>query len=163
MGRTESKIRIRPMRAEDIPAVAALEKASFSRPWSEADLQETMAAENLFLCLVLTAPPEEEQAGEEEETVLGFLISEIILDTAELDRVAVREDARGQGYGRALLTEFLFRARERGARTVVLEVRESNEAARCLYADAGFKEIGRRKHYYEKPAEDALVMQKGPD
>jgi ribosomal-protein-alanine N-acetyltransferase len=39
-----------------------------------------------------------------------------------------------------------------------LEVRESNTAARRLYASRGFEEMGRRRGYYKRPAEDAIVL-----
>jgi ribosomal-protein-alanine N-acetyltransferase len=52
-------------------------------------------------------------------------------------------------------------ARERGADTVFLEVRESNLAARRLYEKATFVEKGRRQLYYQEPEEDAIVYQLG--
>ncbi len=39
-----------------------------------------------------------------------------------------------------------------------LDVRESNAAARALYARFGFAEVGRRRAYYREPVEDALVL-----
>ena len=45
-------------------------------------------------------------------------------------------------------------------RTVYLEVRESNRAARTLYDADGFEPVGRRRRYYRSPVEDALVLKR---
>ena len=41
-----------------------------------------------------------------------------------------------------------------------LEVRKSNSAAISLYTKMGYKDIGVRKNFYEKPVEDAVIMSK---
>ncbi len=56
------------------------------------------------------------------------------------------------------MLDFLFeRAVSQKMADVYLEVRESNESARVLYARYGFAELGIRKSYYHD-GEDALVM-----
>jgi N6-L-threonylcarbamoyladenine synthase len=76
--------------------------------------------------------------------------------------LAVRPDARSSGLGSALLSVLLDEARRRGIERLTLEVRPSNSAALALYADAGFREEGRRHGYYGDTGEDALVMWSGP-
>ncbi|MEM1342501.1 MAG: GNAT family N-acetyltransferase, partial [Pseudomonadota bacterium] len=79
---------------------------------------------------------------------------------AEILTLAVQPEARRQGLGRLLVQELIAQAT--GAERVFLEVAESNQAARALYAACGFEEIGRRPGYYaysDGGAEDALVMQ----
>jgi ribosomal-protein-alanine N-acetyltransferase len=61
-----------------------------------------------------------------------------------------------------LLEEGLRRAKARGAEAGYLEVRASNEAAQALYEQYGFKAVGRRRNYYDRPREDAVVMRKQP-
>ena len=61
---------------------------------------------------------------------------------------------------RHLVHVFLDELADNGAREVFLEVRESNRAARALYRDLDFQEVGVRVRYYEKPAEDAVVMRR---
>ena len=69
-------------------------------------------------------------------------------------------DARRHGIGAVLLDRVLDIAATFGAQSVFLEVRESNEAAQKLYASRRFAVAGRRKAYYRKPSEDALVMRR---
>ena len=72
--------------------------------------------------------------------------------------VAVMPAARRRGIGRTLVREMLARAETRGLSFVTLEVREHNDAAIALYAGEGFLPVGRRRGYYERPREDALLM-----
>jgi ribosomal-protein-alanine N-acetyltransferase len=62
-----------------------------------------------------------------------------------------------------LLDAALADARSRGAAVVYLEVRDSNAAARALYLSRGFSEVGRRRSYYRRPVEDAVVMRRPLD
>jgi [ribosomal protein S18]-alanine N-acetyltransferase len=57
---------------------------------------------------------------------------------AHLARVIVRPDARGRGYGRALVSALIERAASRRARLATLNVYAENLAARRLYEAAGF-------------------------
>jgi ribosomal-protein-alanine N-acetyltransferase len=52
----------------------------------------------------------------------------------------------------------LRRAERRSLAAIMLEVREHNEAAIALYDEAGFVPVGRRRGYYERPREDAILM-----
>ena len=56
----------------------------------------------------------------------------------------------------------LRRAKLMGATAGYLEVRASNEAANALYQRYGFRQIGRRRNYYDHPREDAIIMGKKP-
>jgi [ribosomal protein S18]-alanine N-acetyltransferase len=71
----------------------------------------------------------------------------------------VARDQQGLGIGTTLIQQLLLQARNQGATSVLLEVRESNLDARRLYKKLGFSEQGRRKKYYRDPTEDALVLQ----
>ena len=83
-----------------------------------------------------------------------------VRDEGELANIAVRGDLRGRGIGSRLLSRMLKVAEDSGVRSLYLEVRESNELAREMYARRGFQEIGVRKGYYEGPREDARVLKK---
>jgi len=90
----------------------------------------------------------------------GFTIARVVSDEAELLLLAVRDEARRRGVGRALLDAFCHDAARRGARRVHLEMREGNAAA-AMYRGAGFEQVGRRPNYYRGPdAEcfDALTL-----
>ncbi|MBP3701128.1 MAG: ribosomal protein S18-alanine N-acetyltransferase [Lachnospiraceae bacterium] len=156
---------IRPMTQEDIPFVAALEAEIFSDAWSEKLYQETLES-GRYDCQVLelAAAGEGAVATEIEEMasarrLAGYFCGQVILDEAEVHRIAVQPALRGIGYGQMLLEDFLQRVRKEGVATVLLEVRASNAPAIGLYEKNGFVAIGVRKGYYQKPKEDAQILQ----
>lgn len=77
----------------------------------------------------------------------GFSLVRTVADEAELLLLAVEQGAQGEGYGGALLREFVERGREEGHALLHLEVRDGNPAA-AMYTKAGFHPVGRRKDYY---------------
>ena len=91
------------------------------------------------------------------DPALGFVLGWRADDEAEILTLAVDEQSRGQGLGRALVTALLDEVRAAGARRVSLEVRSSNAAARALYASQGFTLTRARPRYY-RDGEDALVL-----
>jgi len=137
------------MLAADVAAVAALENTSPS-PWTReqiaALLEETRYRSRL--CRDATG------------LFLGWSCLALIVDEAELLKIAVASAWRRHGIGWALLQDVCAIASQAGARRLFLEVREQNAAARALYADAGFCETGRRKGYYAQPPDDALLLEK---
>lgn len=138
---------LRAARPRDLPAVSAIEQASFGDPWSPASFGALVDNPQVWFAVA-------ECAG----VVTGYLVAWFAADEAEVGNVAVAAAARGRGLGGMLVDAGLAEAAARGAATVFLEVRESNEIARRLYAGRGFREVGRRRRYYRNPAEDALVL-----
>ena len=136
------------MRAEDLDAVLEIESASFSRPWTRGHFLDEMASP--FGSPTLAELPD--------GTVAGYLCLRQILDEAEILDVAVRATLRGRGIGRLLVQEALAAVREKGGTVVSLEVRVGNHDAVALYRRLGFREIGRRKGYYDN-GEDAILME----
>jgi ribosomal-protein-alanine N-acetyltransferase len=94
------------------------------------------------------------------EIVTGFVIARAGTDEWEIENVVVNAASRQQGIGQLLIRDVMRHARHSGAPDIFLEVRESNAAARALYARLGFREAGRRRTYYSQPDEDALVLRK---
>ena len=137
------------MTLSDISEVTRIETAAFSTPWSEATFRS-----------LLDRPGVELWVAEWGEQLAAYAILWRVLDEGELANVAVRQDLRGLGIGSGLLSRILKVAQESGVRSLYLEVRESNELARQMYARRGFLEIGVRKGYYEGPREDARVLKK---
>ncbi len=90
-------------------------------------------------------------------STLGFLIAHQLHREWELENLVVAPDFRRKGLATKLFAALLTRARGTNSESVFLEVRESNQAARALYARLGFKESGRRKLYYTNPHEDAVL------
>jgi [ribosomal protein S18]-alanine N-acetyltransferase len=142
-------VRIRAMAEADLPAVMAIEKASFTMPWTLETFRGLLRRSDSHLFVA-------EAAGE----VVAYAVVWIVVDQAELGDIAVVEDWRRQGIGRRLLETVLERVRSRGVRELFLEVRVSNHEARALYERYGFVEVGRRKDYYSTPREDALVLRR---
>ena len=136
-----------PMDRSHVPQVAALEKACFSAPWSEASLANVLFDPQASFIV----------AEAEDGCILGYAGLHVIVDEGYIDNIAVEEDARGHGVGSALLDVFC-RFGQAHLAFLTLEVRESNEAAIGLYQKYGFEEVGRRKDYYQSPKEDALLM-----
>jgi ribosomal-protein-alanine N-acetyltransferase len=97
---------------------------------------------------------------EDESGIQGFLVGQAHADESELQSIAVRSAGHRRGFGSQLLTKFLEHAREGGAKSVYLEVRESNQAARDFYEKWLFQESGRRKDYYTGPTEDAVLYRR---
>ena len=138
---------LRPAREGDIPALAAMERAFFpDAPAEDWLLRMLRDGRHVFL------------VWEEEGSLLGYAWYEFVLDEGSVGDVAVAPEARRRGIGRALTEAMLADAGERGLATLTLEVRQSNAPARALYESCGFREVGRRKNYYEKPREDALLL-----
>ena len=138
---------IREMTKEDCEAVWELQKTCFTVPWS-LDSIRAMFGTPGYLSLIAM----------EDGILAGYAGIKQVLDEADITNVAVHPDRRRQGTGRQLLRELLHKAVGQGVRRIFLEVRTSNEAAQRLYAQAGFQMVDRRKHYYEKPVEDACIM-----
>ena len=94
----------------------------------------------------------------------AFALGRALAGEAELLTLATHPDARRAGLARALVQRFEAEARARGATQAFLEVAETNRAARALYAQAGWRQVGRRPGYYLEGAANApvaaLVMRK---
>ncbi len=141
---------LRTATASDLSLIMALERASFpTDAWSEA----MMAAE-------VASPHGRYVVDVEAGRLVGYGGVRAPRGGADADiqTIAIAAGARGTGRGRALLTELLTTARERGAREVFLEVRADNPVAQALYASEGFIEIARRPRYYQPDDVDAVVM-----
>ena len=136
-----------PMDRGHIPQIAALERECFSTPWSE-----TMLSDALFDPQASFIVAESEDGG-----LLGYAGLHVVLDEGYIDNIAVEEAARRHGVGDALLDVFC-RFGQAHLSFLTLEVRASNEPAIALYRKHGFEEAGRRKDYYTKPKEDAVIM-----
>jgi ribosomal-protein-alanine N-acetyltransferase len=94
---------------------------------------------------------------------IGFAVSRMAADEAEILSIAIAPGQRGRGLSRQLLLTHLGHLAGRGVRTVFLEVEENNQPARRLYDRAGFTVAGRRERYYREAGGEqlnALVMRR---
>ena len=147
--RAVREVVVRPMTADDLTVVMGIERASFTVPWTLSTFTGLLARDTTRLWVA-------EVMGE----VVGYAAVWMVADQAELGDLAVTESWRRCGVGRRLLETVLEGMVEAGIRELFLEVRVSNYAARRLYDEHGFREVGRRPGYYSKPKEDALVLRR---
>lgn len=122
----------------------------FADPWSTQDLRDCISSDAVFH--VAETP--------DGASVAGYVVALDAADEGEILNLAVAPSVRRHGLGRALVRDVLEALARRGVRHVYLEVRESNAPARALYAAHGFQEAGRRKQYYRRPVEDAIVLRR---
>jgi ribosomal-protein-alanine N-acetyltransferase len=144
------KVALRPMAADDVDEVYALECSVFPHPWSRGNFMDSLASG-------YDAWVVRDGGG----TLAGYFLLMYALDEAHLLDVAVAAQHHGAGLGRFLLDRIAARARRQGMASILLEVRPSNERALHVYRRYGYAEIGRRKGYYpahEGRREDAIVM-----
>ncbi len=146
-----SRVTLRQAQDADRAAITAIERASFTDAWPDRSFLE-----------LLSQAPEMLWVAEAGGAVVGYWVGRRIGDEAELQNLAVHPDWRGRGVGRALLADFIDAMDGDGNTVIFLEVRASNHAAIALYEAQGFREIDRRKGYYAKPPEDAVVMARAP-
>ena len=136
---------IEPATLRDAPTLAQLHGASFHRGWGEGEFEGMLTERNTLVHRLRSG-----------RKVIGFAVSRMALDEAEILSIAITASHRGRGLSRNLLLTHLGHLAGRGVRTVFLEVEENNQAARRLYDGAGFAVTGRRERYYRQPGGEQL-------
>ncbi|MGN0604648.1 MAG: ribosomal protein S18-alanine N-acetyltransferase [Oscillospiraceae bacterium] len=137
---------IRKAVQSDLAAMCEIEKECIADPWSLAAFESSFASEGAVFLVA------EAENGE----VCGFVTANAVLDEINIYNVAVREGFRRLGIASALLSEL----ENSKPYSINLEVRESNASAIALYEKCGFEQVGRRKNFYSKPNENAVLMTK---
>jgi len=135
----------------DAPKLAELHGASFHRGWGESEFESMLSERNTLVHRLRLG-----------RRTIGFAVSRIGADEAEILSIAVDASYRGKGLSRDLLLTHLGHLAGRGVRTIFLEVEENNLPARRLYERAGFAVVGRRERYYHHGGEqlNALLMRR---
>ena len=137
----------------EIPSVLSIEEQNSDYPWSQ--LQFTTSIENsnnLCYCLSLDGK------------TVGYLISMVALDTADILNIGIEPDYKRQGHGTALLNHLIKELKKKDICEILLEVRAANKSAIQFYKKQGFEEISVRKNYYMKNSknqsqrEDGIIM-----
>jgi ribosomal-protein-alanine N-acetyltransferase len=136
---------VEPATLRDAPKLAQLHGASFHRGWGEAEFEGMLTERNTLVHRLRLG-----------RTVVGFAVSRMAADEAEILSIAIAPGHRGRGLSRHLLLTHLGHLAGRGVRTVFLEVEENNQPARRLYERAGFGVAGRRERYYRQPGGEQL-------
>lgn len=144
-------VTIRRMREEDLEQVSRLEEETFSMPWSISAFREMVNHPDAYYFVAV-----------DRDSVCGTCGIRNLAGEGELTNVVIREEYRGSGLGQRLIAEAIGKAQEAGMQAFTLEVRKSNTAAIHVYEKLGFVSEGIRPGFYEKPAEDAVIMWKRP-
>ena len=145
--RLRSNMEIRKAEKRHIKGIAELERVSFSSPWSESAIDETMSRDETLFLVAL-----------EGDEVIGYIGSYYCLTDGYITNVAVSPASRRNGVGRALVSRLIEEGKFLSLDFWTLEVRESNAPAQALYSSLGFTEVGRRPRFYSNPEETALLL-----
>jgi [ribosomal protein S18]-alanine N-acetyltransferase len=129
----------------DARRLAQLHGESFHRGWGEGEFEAMLTERNTLVHRLRIG-----------RKVIGFAVSRMAADEAEILSIAVAGSHRGRGLSRNLLLTHLGHLAGRGIRKVFLEVEENNQPARRLYERAGFSVAGRRERYYQQPGGEQL-------
>ena len=135
------------MTAAHLDGVCAIENECFAHPWSRGSLENALSDPNAVFCVAI------ENGG-----VIGYIGMLFVLDEGYICNVAVSQSFRKRGVGSALIQTLVTHCKKNDFAFLTLEVRESNAAARSLYEDFGFVNVGERKNYYTDPTENAVLM-----
>ena len=136
------------LNSKDACAVAELEKACFTLPWTKENYLQALEQSAFILYGI-----------KREGQLVSYVSFYHLYDEIEIINIATESNFRRLGYANKLLSFVMFDAVKNGFKRVLLEVRESNMAAISLYKKLGFTKIGRRHKYYFDTNEDALVYE----
>jgi [ribosomal protein S18]-alanine N-acetyltransferase len=161
--------RVEPMQWGDVPQVMAIERQSFTLPWSDYTYRHEILDNrnaHYFVARRLDDRVTRNPAAwwgrlfkrETKAPVVGYGGFWIVVDEAHISTIASDSKWRGRGVGELMLLAMIDRSIELGAREVTLEVRVSNTVAQNLYRKYGFEVVGRRPGYYRDNNEDADLM-----
>ncbi len=133
---------------EDIESVFAIEQTAQSHPMSRSIMLSCFSKRYFNAQMIVDGQ------------VAGFYIGEFVADESSLIEICVAPDFQGKGLGKMLLEHYIAAAKEKGAMSCWLEVRESNIGARTLYQRLDFNEVDVRRNYYPTASghEDAIIM-----
>lgn len=142
-------INIRKAKMHDVPVLAGIEEASFDAPWSADEIAKDVSStdDNIYVAVI-----------ESDDVKAGYGEMRTVAGEAQIYNIVIDPAYRGRGLGEALMRHLTDKAEELGCSLITLEVRSGNAAAMELYRKLGFREVGRRKAYYEKGNEDAVLM-----
>jgi len=139
-----------PMQLADLDEIMLIENAAFSHPWSRGNFVDSLSnMDNAWV------------ARSAQRELLAYFVQMAVVDESHLLTIAVKASAQRQGLGSLMLDLVVQQAALMQMTSILLEVRSSNLRALALYQRFGFVQIGLRKNYYQRTAqqrEDALVL-----
>lgn len=147
MGKYMSEVVFRLMNKDDVDEVLVVENNSFTTPWSKQAFLDEMENQLAYYMVALI-----------ENKIVAYVGTWVIFDEAHITNVAVLPEFRKQTIGKQLMQQIICFVKEKGVKSMTLEVRASNVSALGLYHKLNFVEAGIRKNYYQSPLEDAMIM-----
>ncbi|MBD3305581.1 ribosomal-protein-alanine N-acetyltransferase [candidate division KSB3 bacterium] len=153
---TLESVSIEPATPADIDEIVAIEQRAYAYPWSRQVLLGEINDEPFSFVYVARV----EHLPVAKAKMIGYNFFWIVADEAHILNIAVDPAYQGTGLGKRLMQFAIAVGAERGAASVLLEVRPSNVVAQSLYRRLGFQQIGVRRNYYGDNHEDAYVMRK---
>ena len=157
-----------PLAEAELARVAETEKTAYAHPWSLRHFASSLQAGHWMWALALPPDPASDPPHWAHAPtlgnghwLLGYLVAMEAADEVHLLNITTVPTHRRQGHARQLMHALIGQARQQGAQSLWLEVRQSNGPARALYEALGFATTGVRKGYYPAGGarrEDALVM-----
>ena len=137
----------------EIPSVLSIEEHNSDYPWSQDQFTTSIEnSNNLCYCLSFNG------------RTIGYLITMLAMDTADILNIGIDSDFKRQGYGTGLLNHLIEELKKKDIGEILLEVRAGNKSAIQFYKKQGFEEISVRKNYYTKNSknqshrEDGIIM-----
>ncbi len=131
----------------DLEEIMAIERASFTTPWSARSIADEIGRPwSIFRVL-------RDSRGQ----LCAYLNFWVVFDELHILNLATHPAHRRRGHARRLMEYLIEKAHDSAASEVVREVRRSNEAARRLYESLGFSAVGLRPGYYNDTREDAII------
>jgi [ribosomal protein S18]-alanine N-acetyltransferase len=154
-------MRIRHATSYDLPKMIALERSTETAAhWGEGQYTTLFDPSSLHRVVFIAEMSDQTLVPASTcDKVCGYVIAQAAGPEWELENIIVDPAMLRSGLGSQLLSALLAEARTQGCQRMLLEVRDSNLAARRLYEKHGFQESGRRPGYYGNPTEDAILMQ----
>jgi len=138
-------VAIRTAGLNDVTAILELERQTAGAAHWTAEQYNKLVSRGIVLV-----------AGEADR-LCGFISAQAVVGEWEIENLVVAAKLLRRGIGSELIGALIERVRSEAATAILLEVRESNLAARGLYEKRGFREVGRRRSYYADPVEDAIL------
>jgi ribosomal-protein-alanine N-acetyltransferase len=147
-------LKIAPLTIDRLDAVVELDRLCFGELWTAEGYKRELESPNSYL-VVLTLSQSNLDLPEK---TIGLGCFWTILEEAHITILAIDPNYQNQGLGQLIFCHLLENAAAQSLERATLEVRDSNQSALYLYQKFGFKIAGRRKNYYQKTGEDALVL-----
>ena len=142
---------LRKMTVDDLPEVMSIESDAYPYPWTQKNFEDCLN-KNQYLCWIF----------ELDNKISGYIVLSAAVGEAHILNICVHPKEQGNGWGRKILREAEWIAKQHQAENCFLEVRASNKVGLNLYGSEGYNEVGLRKAYYpaDKGREDGIIMAK---